>query len=344
MNWLQLYTQQHISSWISLRQGETKLGQVTVFPKSGTSLELQLAQFKNQGGQFVLFGINEDIGPRGNLGRGGSGNGYEATIKQFINYQSNDFLNGNEVLILGEIKTQDLQPDSDDIVKIRQAVANLDNRVIKLASLIKNAKLEPIVIGGGHNNAYGLLQACSNTMKTPMAAVNLDPHSDFRAQEGRHSGNGFNYAATQGALKHYHVLGLHELKNNDDNLKQLKAFGGSWHTFQQIWVRRELSLKQALQQIVDKMEDKPLGLELDVDAITQFPSSAETSAGIPFLDAAFYISFLARHCNCQYLHLAEAAPVCHPVSEEAGYRQVGQSLSELVYAYIQGRRNTDINH
>ncbi len=338
MNGLRLYTQRHISSWLNLREGETRLGQLTIFPVSETALDVQLKNFKRRGGRFVFFGINEDIGPRGNLGRGGSGNGYEASVKQLINLQSNDFLKGSEILILGEIQTLDIRPDTDNIERIRLAVSQLDARVIELVSLIKDAKLEPIVIGGGHNNAYGLLKACSGTLNTPMAAVNLDPHSDFRAREGRHSGNGFHYAAAQGALADYHVLGLHELKNNADNLERLKAFGASWHTFQQIWIRRELSLEQALRQIADKMRARPLGLETDVDAIAQFPSSAETSAGIPLLDAAFYVYYLARHCNCQYLHLAEAAPVCHPVSAQAGYRQVGQSLTELVYAYIQGRQ------
>ena len=338
MNWLQLYTLQHITPWMTLRSGETKLGQKTHFPTSEQPIDVQLQQFKQQNGRFVLLGINEDIGPQANLGRGGSGDGFEASVKHFINFQSNQYLKGDDIFIVGEIQTQDLQT-SQGVEHIRQAVAELDNRVIELVSMIKAAGLEPIVIGGGHNNAFGLLTACQQVLKAPMAAVNLDPHSDFRSQEGRHSGNGFSYAAVQGALADYHVLGLHEQKNNATNLKQLTDFGASWHTFQEIWIRREISLEQALQQITDTMRDKPLGLELDVDAIAQFPSSAETSAGIPLLDAAYYLSYMARHCHCQYLHIAEAAPSCHPISEAAGYRQVGQSLSELVLAYIQGRKS-----
>ncbi|RYV00890.1 arginase [Shewanella sp. OPT22] len=340
MNWLNLYTQEYISSWISHRAGEQKIGDKSFYPNIQRPLKEQFTVFKKQGGQFVLFGINEDLGPQGNLGRRGSGNGYEATIKQFVNFQSNQFLSGSDIFILGDIQTQDIQPDSGNTELIRQAVAKLDDRVIELTSLIIAAGLEPIVIGGGHNNAYGLLTACHQALNTPMSAVNLDPHSDFRTLEGRHSGNGFNYAASEGALTKYHVLGLHELKNNSTNLEQLQQFGGTWHTLQQIWIRRELTLEAAMQEIAQDMNsiEQPVGIELDVDAIAQFPSSAETSAGIPLLDAAFYISYLARHCHCHYLHLAEAAPKCHPTSEQAGYRQVGQSLSELVYAYIQGRQ------
>lgn len=132
---------------------------------------------------------------------------------------------------------------------------------------------------------------------------------------------------------------MHELKNSETNLSQLTEFGGTWHSLQQIWVRREISLNQALLEIATKLNNTglPVGLELDVDAIAKMPSSASTAAGVPLLDAAHYVNYIARHCPCAYLHLAEAAPICHEAGIEAGFRDVGQSLSELIYAYVQGR-------
>jgi len=173
----------------------------------------------------------------------------------------------------------------------------------------------------------------------PVAAVNLDPHSDFRPREGRHSGNGFSYAAANGALDHYHILGLHELKNSEQTLEQLSLFGATWNSVQQIWIRRELSLETALKQIAKSLNQTqlPVALELDVDAIANMPSSAATFAGIPLLDACHYVHYIAKHCSCRYAHFAEAAPACHHAGIDAGYRDAGQSLSELIYAYIQGR-------
>ncbi|NQY12901.1 MAG: arginase family protein, partial [Henriciella sp.] len=66
----------------------------------------------------------------------------------------------------------------------------------------------PIVIGGGHNNAYPILKGMSQGRHSTFAAINLDPHTDFRALEGRHSGNGFHYATEQGFLSHYFCLGM----------------------------------------------------------------------------------------------------------------------------------------
>lgn len=334
------FSPEDMSAILGKRPGETRLGDHLLLPE-GQDLKQCLAQAKSRGARFVLLGAGEDAGPRANLGRGGATNAFEACLKWLVNLQSNRFYSGNDCLLLGQMNFGDLLPGEDaQLSSLRDAVAQMDERLILVASAIMAAGLEPIVIGGGHNNAFGLLMSVKNAFGRPAAAVNLDPHSDFRLREGRHSGNGFSYAAANGALSFYHVLGLHELKNSEANLEQLEAFGGSWHSLQQIWIRGELSLDDALKSIGKNLNATglPVALELDVDAIANMPSSAMTAAGVPLLDAARYISHMARHCDCAYLHLAEAAPSCHEAGEEAGRREVGQSLTELVYAYLRGRQ------
>lgn len=341
MKYVTPFTSTKLTNLLSPREGETKLGQRLRIPASH-DLATELTQAKAANCRFAIIGIGEDIGPRANLGRGGSTDAFDSAMQQFTNMQSNRFLDGAECLLLGQIETTDLQlPDGTDAEQLRHNVEHIDKRVIAVVSQVMQAGLEPIVIGGGHNNAYGLLMAAKASHKRPIAAVNLDPHSDFRPREGRHSGNGFSYAAASGALGLYHVLGLHELKNSEATLEQLKAFGGDWHTFQQIWVRRELALDTALKSITNKLNSSqlPVAIELDLDAITNMPSSASTAAGVPLLDALFYVSYVAKHCPCAYLHLAEAAPSCHVAGVEAGYRETGQSISELIYSYIHGRIN-----
>ncbi len=100
-----------------------------------------------------------------------------------------------------------------------------------------------------------------------------------------------------------------------------------------------MSLSDALSDITTKLNDSqlPVALELDLDSITNMPSSASTAAGIPLLDALHYVHAIAQSTPCVYLHLAEAAPRCHVAGATAGYRETGQSISELIYTYIQGR-------
>ncbi|GIU45156.1 formimidoylglutamase HutG [Shewanella colwelliana] len=334
------FTAEICSAFVAKREGETKIGQTLHCYDGQTPLTKALSQAKDKGVKFAIIGIGEDIGPRANLGRGGAIDAFDAAMAQFCNFQSNQFLDGNCCLVLGQVITDDLQlPGTASATQLRANVEQLDERVIAIASDIISAGLEPIVIGGGHNNAYGLLMAAKTTLKRPIAAVNLDPHSDFRPREGRHSGNGFSYAAASGALGYYHVLGMHELKNSQQTLDQLMAFGGKWHTFQSIWVRQELELKQAVSDIVVDLNASglPVAIELDLDAIINMPSSASTSAGVPLIDALYYVNQVARQTHACYLHLAEGAPSCHTAGVEAGRRETGQSISELIYSYIQGR-------
>lgn len=347
MQYLNPFTQHDLSTLFlksgGARMGENKIGQMIQIPNPEHSLNDLLANAKNKGIRFIILGIGEDIGPRANLGRGGATDAFESSISQLINMQSNRYFSGKECLILGQIDTSDLQNELDQsISELRKQVERLDERVIDIITPIIAAGLEPIVIGGGHNNAYGLLMATKAAKNSTVAAVNLDPHSDFRLREGRHSGNGFSYAAATGALSYYHVLGLHELKNTEASLEQLTAFGGHWHSLQQIWIRRETSLESALQDIKQALNDtqKPIALELDLDAIINMPSSASTAAGVPLMDALHYVHYIAKHCPCAYLHLAEAAPSCHLAGIDAGYRVTGQSISELILTYIHARLHT----
>ncbi|AQS38195.1 arginase family hydrolase, arginase/agmainase/formiminoglutamate hydrolase [Shewanella psychrophila] len=340
MQYLIPFTRQVCRKLVSIRDGETKLAQTVHCSDGSSHLSETLDNAKASGVRFAILGIGEDIGPRANLGRGGATDAFESAMAQFLNLQSNRFLSGNECMVLGQIQTDDLQLGEEaDADALRSNVELLDDRVITIASQVISAGLEPIVIGGGHNNAYGLLMSVKHCLNKKVAAVNLDPHSDFRPREGRHSGNGFSYAAASGALGYYHVLGMHELKNSEETLEQLSTFGGHWHTLQSIWIRREITLKSALDEIVTRLNDSqlPVALELDLDAIINMPSSASTTAGIPLLDALHYVSTIARNTPCTYLHLAEAAPSCHVAGIAAGYRETGQSISELIYAYIQGR-------
>ena len=73
----------------------------------------------------------------------------------------------------------------------------------------------PIVIGGGHNNAYPIIKTISESFNQAIHVFNLDPHADCRALEGRHSGNSFSYAKEHGFIDQYTVFGLHKNYNSE---------------------------------------------------------------------------------------------------------------------------------
>ncbi|WP_088329447.1 formimidoylglutamase [Lacimicrobium sp. SS2-24] len=319
---------------VHARPGETKLGQRIHLASDYADWHA----VKAAGGSVVLLGMPEQSGPRANCGKGGAHLGWQAFLSAFLNLQENALLSAQSLVLLGEVICDDL-PYSDDLGQLREQVDELDRRLLQVLAPIFAAGLIPVVIGGGHNNAYGLIRACSEHLAEPMAVCNLDPHADFRQPEGRHSGNAFRYAYEQGYLSHYTVVGLHEQKNSAEALQALQYAGFPWFSIQQIQWRRELTFSEALEQAQQYLKGaaRPVGLELDMDAISDMPTSAITSAGVQLDDAIYYVHRLSQANSVQYLHLAEAAPERHPAGEAAGLRVTGQALAELVSAFIKAR-------
>ena len=217
-----------------LRGGETRLGQCIHTPDYGEILQYDilvanLRRLKQEKKLvFALIGISEDIGPRANCGKPGAVNGWRACMQVLVNMQSNSFVKGNNIIALGEIYLEDLQNLSrqpevqQDLPKLRQLVEEIDRRVEAVVSAVLDAGLEPIVIGGGHNNAYPVLKSLAKFSPRPPLAINLDPHSDCRLLEGRHSGNPFSYAFTEGILGKYILFGMDPHYNSRESIEFLE--------------------------------------------------------------------------------------------------------------------------
>ncbi|CAM3782482.1 formimidoylglutamase [Rheinheimera salexigens] len=350
---LKLFNSTLLNTLCQPRTGEQRIGQQLQLPQTAldlTELALaeQLALSKSQGCRYVLVGITEDIGPRANLGAGGAADAWQAFLTKFVNLQSNDFIDSKQILLLGEIDCSDLQTqatqlsasNTEHLQQLRQLVNVIDQRVEPVITAIFAAGLYPIIIGGGHNNSYPILSALASVSQQAVNCANLDPHSDFRAIEGRHSGNGFSYAWQQQKLAQYFVLGLHELKNSTANLALLKQAGAEFISYQQIFVRQQFSYRQALEQCIKFINqgNNPIGIEVDTDSISLMPVSAFTNCGISVAAAEQFVYQLAKLPRSQYLHLAEAAPAQHPAGLAAGMNEAGQTLAALVYAFIQGKQ------
>ncbi len=337
-----------ISALQQSRAGETRLGQLLQFLNPLLPLADALISAQSRGVRYALVGIPEDIGPRANFGQAGADLGFQAFLSRFINLQANVHFPINEILLVGTIDCIDLQQQSQGLVaqndteleQLRQLCAAVDQRVCAVLKPIFDAGIIPIVIGGGHNNAYPLLQALSLSVGHAVDAINLDPHGDFRLLEGRHSGNGFSYAKAAGYLRNYAVVGLHELKNSAISLSQMAQQDVSIYSYQDIYVRRRFSFSEACEQAIDQLgrhQTCPLGIEVDTDSISQMPVSAMTNCGISVADAEHFVWKLAAQDRVRYLHLAEAAPSQHPAGLVAGMSEAGQVLAALVVAFVQGR-------
>lgn len=331
------YQAASLAAFQQLREGETRLGQVLRYADLALPLTEALTAAKQQGCVFVLLGVPEDIGPRANLGQVGSDLGWQAFIRKFVNLQQNEFLDGSQILLLGELNCVDLQQQSQNasLATLRALCAEIDLRLEPVLLAIFEAGLTPLVIGGGHNNSLPLLSALAKSQQQAVNCINLDPHADFRLLEGRHSGNGFSYAKAQGHLESYLVMGLHELKNSASSLEQIKKAGVDVLSYQQLFVREQAPWPELLKLWLSQRDPQQVfGIELDTDAITGMPVSAYNSCGVSVQQAEHFVYLLASQTQSRYLHLAEAAPAQHPAGLAAGMNDTGQILTALVCAFL----------
>src|SRR6185436_13894202 len=145
-------------SLTKLRRFETKLGERIQVIHNSAELEKSIA---GSNAKFVLFGIPEDLGAKGNFGVGGADTLWIPFLQSFLNIQSNDFFDGGEVMLLGHFDFGDIQylidktarGDDEKIEAYRHAVNAIDDEVEHIVKLITEAKKIPIAIGGGHNNS-----------------------------------------------------------------------------------------------------------------------------------------------------------------------------------------------
>jgi formiminoglutamase len=315
---LQKFQSKALETIIKTRKGETKLG------------ECIAQNWEDPSVKFVLLGIEEDIGVRVNGGIGGTATAWQAFLNAFVNIQSTDALNGAEIGIFGHFNFDDLNE------KIASETVDLiDSEVCEAIKKIANSGKIPIIIGGGHNNAYPIIKGISMAKKQAINTINLDAHSDFRRVEGRHSGNGFRYAYTEGYLKKYAIVGLHENYNNQLIINELIQNEDICFCFwEDIFLREKITFKEAIYQAIDFTKHTLTGIELDLDSLENVLSSAMTPYGFSATQARQYVHHIAQNIPVVYLHICEGASQLMTGQQSP---TMGKLISYLVSDFIKAR-------
>ena len=341
MNNLQIITSETLDNITTKRSGETKFFEDAKYVSNLNDLPSLLADSKVK---FVLFGIKEDIGVLANNGQAGAKNTWDPTLKSLLNLQSNEFTNPSNVLILGHLDFTDLY-DVLSTVKTDQLqhtyrtyVEKIDQCVTQLVCTIVKAGKIPILIGGGHNNAYGVIKGSSLALESKINALNFDAHTDLRALEGRHSGNGFRYAIEEGYLDRYYIFGLHENYTSKEVLNYIEASKSNikFNTFEDLSVRKKNSFKKASKIAMGFISNSKFGIEIDCDAIQNIPSSAQTPSGFSVNQTRRFVHYFGSHPNATYLHICEAATSTNDSLTNA---QTGKLLSYLITDFLNARKD-----
>lgn len=349
MKHFKFYAKHDILSITRLRRFESKLGERV----HGLKMEGDWQEALEQSpAKYVIIGIPEDIGIKANYGIGGADTTWLSFLSSFLNIQSNDYLPGENILLLGHFDFGDIKYliennayNPDELIDAyRHAVNMIDEEVEKMIKVIARLKKIPVIIGGGHNNSYPIIKGVAKGLHKadilPLAqinVINLDAHSDFRTTEGRHSGNGFRYAAEDGYLGKYCIIGLHENYISQNILMDIHNDPFvDYISYEEIFIRERKNFIQAVAHATGFTDDTYTGIELDLDCIERVLSSAATPTGISSLQARQYVSFTAQDSKAAYLHICEGAT---QLADGRRDESTGKLISYLVSDFIKESSN-----
>ena len=344
------YTKQEILEQIRLRKYETKLGErVHVVPPSAAN-DWDMSSIADLSAKYVCFGIPESIGVMGNYGSKGVENTWFHFVRSFLNLQSTDHCNGDEIILAGYFDFSSIAKMIDEnsfsseerIDACRHAVANIiDEEVESFVKLIVAAGKIPIIIGGGHNNAYPIIKGTAKALyksgvikKQSVNAFNLDANANYRIMEGRHSGNAFRYAMEEGYLNRYAIVGLQENENPQSMMDDVYSnVNIQYHTYEEIFVEERLNFVQSLAQSFSFLDDDYMALELDLDVISHGASGGQNPSGITINEARQFIMFSGHYPDICSLH------ICGGVTDHVrgDSNQLARLISFLVTDFVKSR-------
>lgn len=280
------------------RPDDPRLGECVTFWRQGTP-ELQA-------GRPILVGFPQDEGVRRNGGRPGAA-AAPAAIRHWLyrltpwNAVHKTDLAALDLLDLGDVR------GSDDLEESQQALA-------EVIAAILTADAVPIVLGGGHETAYGHYLGYVRAGR-PVAIINLDAHLDVRPLiDGRgHSGSPFRQA-----LEHptqplrgdsYVVLGAQPQAISREHYLYVQHKGGVIHWAEQTRDCLEATFRSECQRLERDKHSVYLTLDSDVVCQADVPGvSAANPLGLPGAGIAACAAAAGSNRRVSSIDLVEINP------------------------------------
>jgi formiminoglutamase len=351
MKHFKYYNKEDILRLTRVRKFETKVGEQVKCITGNKSLEESL---QHSPCNYVLIGIPEDIGVKANLGIAGADSAWFPFLSSFLNVQSNDLFSGENILLAGHFDFSELElliesnaatPD-EKIEAYRHAVNTIDEEVEQVVKMVTQHRKIPVLIGGGHNNAYPAIKGAAKGLHkaellplSQINCINLDAHADYRPAEGRHSGNPFRYADEDGYLNKYFIVGLHENYIPQNVLLDIANSPFiDFTSYEDIFLHEKKNFIQAVAHATGFTEDTYTGIELDLDCIEKVLSSARTPSGLTPLNARQFLNFVATDAKVAYLHICEGATRSDDTDDMTTGKLISFLVSDFIKAHSQNRK------
>lgn len=225
-------------------------------------------------GGVTLVGFAVDEGVRRNGGRTGAADGPHA----FRNALANMPLLGEPALW----DAGDVTCDGHALERAQEALA------ARVATIVARGS-RPIVLGGGHEVAWGTYQGLlrAHPTRKRLLVVNIDAHFDLRMAVLPNSGTPFRQiaemCAAEGRPFDYHVLGISRFANTRALFDGAESLGVRYRLDEQLQDRSQLEEAQALlERDLSRCDGVYLTICLDVLPAHVAPGvSAPAALGVP---------------------------------------------------------------
>lgn len=248
-----------------------------------------------------FVGFASDEGVRRNQGRPGACEGPQAIRDALASLPY--FNQGVKLFDIGDIECSD---------------GNLEASQAKLAEkvgLLQSKKILPIVLGGGHEVAWGHYQGIIKEHRPEtITIVNFDAHLDMRPYTGQStSGTPFrqiaSYLDDQSKPFHYMCIGLQPSGNTPSLLDTAKAYEVDTVLAEQIHMTGIESTFHKLEALVESNRKIYVTVCMDVFASPFAPGvSAPQPLGLTPWQVIPLLRYLANSGNVISLDFAELAP------------------------------------
>lgn len=216
--------------------------------------------------KFNLISFNCDEGVRRNNGRVGAAQGaaaIKASLKKLLNKSS---LNEDGICDFAEINF-DADLTVDPLLACQQKLA------AKVEETLKH-KIMPLVLGGGHEVAYGHFMGIHNYLKNNLNAnpkigiINFDAHFDLRPLiDDKFGSSGTPFLQISNLLEksnfHYMVLGIQEKSNMELLFQAAKKLDVEYHLIDKLNAELE-EISSAIDKFIESHDYIYLTVCLDV--------------------------------------------------------------------------------
>lgn len=255
---------------------------------------------------FAILGFASDEGVTRNSGRAGAAQGPQALRKTLANLPVH-FKKNTQLFDCGDIICLD-----HDLESAQQALADT------IATLIRHG-LKPIVLGGGHEVAFGhyvgLRTALSDKdTESVLGIINFDAHFDMRpTANGANSGTPFlqiaEHATRAGQDFSYFCIGIQRASNTKHLFDTATAFGTEFIPAADVHYSKLAALKEKCDTFLKDQDAIYLTFCLDVLAASFAPGvSAPSACGIlPDVTLAL-VQHLAKSGKVMGFDVAELSP------------------------------------